>query len=98
MLREDFLQQFAFDEVDAFCPPKKQYLMLKVILAFYDGRHGGPGAGRLAAPGARACRTATEIATMKTTPHEQAIADDPEAHGRDLDRDRWNRGALAAWL
>ncbi len=32
-LREDFLQQSAFDEVDTYCSPKKQYLMLKSILA-----------------------------------------------------------------
>jgi V/A-type H+-transporting ATPase subunit A len=31
MLREDFLQQSAYDEVDAFCPLEKQYWMLKVI-------------------------------------------------------------------
>ncbi|MHC4954120.1 MAG: V-type ATP synthase subunit A [Planctomycetota bacterium] len=31
MIREDFLQQSAFDEVDAFCPPVKQYWMLRVL-------------------------------------------------------------------
>jgi len=36
MLREDFLQQFAFSDTDAFCSLRKQYLMLKVILAYYD--------------------------------------------------------------
>lgn len=36
MLREDYLQQFAFDEVDAYCPPDKQYWMLKAIIAFYN--------------------------------------------------------------
>jgi len=36
IFREDFLQQNAYHEVDAFCPPRKQYLMLKIILAFYD--------------------------------------------------------------
>ena len=36
MLREDFLQQDAFHDVDTFCPPDKQYRMLKVILQFYD--------------------------------------------------------------
>ncbi|ACV24289.1 ATP synthase subunit A [Methanocaldococcus fervens] len=35
MLREDFLQQDAFDEVDTYCPPMKQYLMLKIIMNFY---------------------------------------------------------------
>ncbi|MFH1288738.1 MAG: V-type ATP synthase subunit A [bacterium] len=36
IIREDFLQQFAFHEVDAYCSPKKQYLMLKVIINFYN--------------------------------------------------------------
>ena len=36
MLREDYLQQFAFSEVDAFCSPLKQYHMLKVIVSYYD--------------------------------------------------------------
>jgi V/A-type H+/Na+-transporting ATPase subunit A len=36
MLREDFLQQFAFSDTDAFCSLRKQYLMLKVILTYYD--------------------------------------------------------------
>jgi V/A-type H+-transporting ATPase subunit A len=36
MIREDFLQQFAFHEIDSFCPLEKQYWMLKSILTFYD--------------------------------------------------------------
>ncbi len=32
MIREDFLQQSAFDEVDSYCSPKKQYGMLKSIM------------------------------------------------------------------
>ncbi|NUN11504.1 V-type ATP synthase subunit A [Candidatus Micrarchaeota archaeon] len=36
MLREDFLQQNAYDEVDAYCSLKKQQLMLSTILHFYD--------------------------------------------------------------
>jgi len=36
ILREDFLQQSAFSEVDAYCPPVKSYGMLKAILSFYD--------------------------------------------------------------
>jgi V/A-type H+-transporting ATPase subunit A len=35
MLREDYLQQFAFHEIDGFCPPEKQYWMLRVILKFH---------------------------------------------------------------
>ena len=36
MIREDFLQQSAYHEIDSFCPLDKQYWMLKVILTFYD--------------------------------------------------------------
>lgn len=36
MIREDFLQQNAFHEVDTFCPSKKQYEMLRLILKFKD--------------------------------------------------------------
>ena len=36
MIREDFLQQSAYHEIDSFCPLEKQYWMLKVILNFYD--------------------------------------------------------------
>jgi V/A-type H+/Na+-transporting ATPase subunit A len=36
MIREDFLQQSAYDKIDSFCPLDKQYWMLKVILLFYD--------------------------------------------------------------
>ncbi|KPU64045.1 ATP synthase subunit A [Thermococcus sp. EP1] len=35
MIREDYLQQDAFHEVDTYCPPKKQITMMKVILNFY---------------------------------------------------------------
>jgi V/A-type H+-transporting ATPase subunit A len=36
MIREDFLQQSAYHEIDSFCPLDKQYWMLKVILNFYE--------------------------------------------------------------
>lgn len=35
-IREDFLQQFAFDERDAFTSLKKQYLILKTIYLFHQ--------------------------------------------------------------
>lgn len=35
ILREDFLQQSAMDEIDRFCPPEKTFWMLKCILAFH---------------------------------------------------------------
>ncbi len=36
MIREDFLQQNAFHEVDTYCPPKKTAYMMKAILLFYE--------------------------------------------------------------
>ena len=36
MIREDFLQQSAFHEVDTYCPGKKQYEMLRLTLKFSD--------------------------------------------------------------
>ncbi len=36
MIREDFLQQNAFHEIDTYCPPKKAVLMMKAIMMFYD--------------------------------------------------------------
>jgi len=37
MIREDFLQQNAYHEVDSFCSLEKQYLMAKIVLQWYDG-------------------------------------------------------------
>ncbi len=36
MIREDFLQQSAYHEVDTYCVPAKAGLMLKTILKFYE--------------------------------------------------------------
>jgi len=36
MIRENFLQQSAFHDVDTFCPGKKQYEMLRLMLKFSD--------------------------------------------------------------
>ena len=35
IIREDFLQQNAYHEVDTYCPYKKQYEMLRIMLKFY---------------------------------------------------------------
>ena len=35
-IREDYLHQNAYHEVDTYASPKKQYLMLKAIHAFYE--------------------------------------------------------------
>jgi V/A-type H+-transporting ATPase subunit A len=36
MIREDFLQQSAYHEVDSFCTLEKQYWMLRAILRFHE--------------------------------------------------------------
>ncbi len=35
VIREDFLQQNAYHEVDTYCPYKKQYEMLRIMIKFY---------------------------------------------------------------
>jgi len=35
-IREDFLHQLAFHEVDTYTSLKKQHLMMSLVLAFYD--------------------------------------------------------------
>jgi V/A-type H+-transporting ATPase subunit A len=76
MLREDFLQQFAFDEIDAYCPPKKQYLMLKAVLAFYDAASAALNRG-VSLRQVLELPLKDEIASMKTRPHEEAIEELP---------------------
>jgi V/A-type H+/Na+-transporting ATPase subunit A len=36
MIREDFLQQGAYSDTDSFCPVEKQYLMLRVIMTYFE--------------------------------------------------------------
>jgi len=77
MIREDFLQQFAFDEVDAYCPPKKAYWILKTILAFNDGATQAMSRG-VSLRQVLQLPARDEIATLKTTPHEKALERMPE--------------------
>ena len=36
MIREDFLQQHSFEEIDCYTSLKKQFLLLKIIMHYYD--------------------------------------------------------------
>src|SRR5208282_6367390 len=45
MLREDYLQQSAYDEVDTYTSIQKQYRMLRAILAFGDREQEAIGKG-----------------------------------------------------
>ncbi|WP_456375305.1 ATP synthase subunit A [Methanocaldococcus sp.] len=72
MLREDFLQQDAFDEVDTYCPPMKQYLMLKIIMTFY---HEALKAVERGVDPSKILKVSVkqDIARMKYIPHEEFI-------------------------
>jgi len=72
MLREDFLQQFAFDDVDAYCPPKKAYWLLKTVLGFYDQATQAMSRG-VSLRQIMQLPLRDEIASLKTTPHEEAL-------------------------
>jgi V/A-type H+-transporting ATPase subunit A len=45
LLREDFLQQSAFDEIDAYCPLAKQYAMLRVVRSAHEAMEAVVGRG-----------------------------------------------------
>jgi V/A-type H+-transporting ATPase subunit A len=72
MLREDFLQQFAFDAVDAYCPPDKAYWILKVILAFSDAAIAALNRG-VSLRQILELPIRDTISGLKTTPHEEAV-------------------------
>lgn len=72
MLREDFLQQFAFDEVDAYCPPIKAYWLLRTILCFQDAASAALNQG-VALHSILELPLRDEIAGLKTTPHDEAV-------------------------
>jgi V/A-type H+-transporting ATPase subunit A len=72
MLREDFLQQFAFDEVDAYCPPEKAYWLLKTIQALSDAATAALNRG-VSLREILDLPIRDEIAVLKTTPHKEAL-------------------------
>jgi V/A-type H+-transporting ATPase subunit A len=69
MIREDYLQQHAYHEIDSYCSKEKQYLMLKIIMRFYQevnkAIESGVGANRIAA-----VKVKDEIARMKYTTNQ----------------------------
>ncbi|GAB4280140.1 MAG: ATP synthase subunit A [Coriobacteriia bacterium] len=72
MIREDFLQQFAFDEIDAYCPPKKAYWILRAILTFHESTVKALQRG-VTLNQVLDLPLRDEIAALKTKPHEEAI-------------------------
>ncbi len=72
MIREDFLQQFAFDAIDAYCPPQKAYWILKTVLAFNDAATQAMSRG-VSLRQVMQLPVRDEVSTLKTTPHDEAL-------------------------
>lgn len=70
MLREDFLQQNAFDDVDTYCSPKKQAGMLATILGFHKEATAAINRGANVKDIA-ALQVKDDIAKMKYIPEEE---------------------------
>ena len=71
MIREDFLQQFAFDEVDAYCPVKKQHTILRLIMVYADNAAKAMERGVMLSS-ILALPLRAKIASMKTLPTEES--------------------------
>jgi len=85
MLREDFLQQSAYHEVDTYSSLKKQYLMLRTIMKFHqramDALYMGVSFDKI-----RSMHVRTEIARMKEIP-EDVIEERVEEINEHIDRE-----------
>ena len=86
-IREDYLQQNAFHEVDTYAPIAKQYLMMKLVLSFYDAAQEALGRGvpvdKLVALPVR-----EQIGRFKYVPSEQTektFADIQDAMTREIE-------------
>jgi V/A-type H+-transporting ATPase subunit A len=77
LLREDFLQQSAFHDVDAYCALDKQYTMLRVIRAAHEAMEAAVGRG-VAIDSLGDVGAMREIARMRSWPEGEATmrADD----------------------
>jgi len=70
MIREDFLQQNAYHEVDTYCSPSKQFEMLRTIIMFHRNataalEKGAPAADIISLP------VKEDIGRMKYIPEEE---------------------------
>jgi V/A-type H+-transporting ATPase subunit A len=70
MLREDFLQQSSFSDVDAYCSLEKAYGMLRAIITFYDEASAALRRGMLMDEILN-LKQVEEIARMKEVPNDQ---------------------------
>jgi len=69
IIREDFLQQSAFHDVDTFCPSKKQYEMLRLMILFSEKMDEAVSKG-VHIDDLIEAKTRENIARMKTIPNK----------------------------
>jgi V/A-type H+-transporting ATPase subunit A len=90
MIREDFLQQSAYSDTDSFCPVEKQYLMLKVIMEYYENVNVAMGRGvslrQIQTLPVRA--TIGRMKEIQETPALQKMMDDTSKQIRELEVER----------
>lgn len=70
MIREDFLQQNAYHDIDSFCSLEKQYLMARIILQWYNFATELIEQG-IAVENLEGMKIKTAIARMKYVPNEE---------------------------
>ncbi len=70
IIREDFLQQSAFHEVDTYCPSEKQYMMLKLMLKYSDETRKAISKG-VHIDDIISMKARENIARLKTIPNEE---------------------------
>ncbi|MEA3359700.1 MAG: ATP synthase subunit A [Thermodesulfobacteriota bacterium] len=70
MIREDYLQQHAYHEVDSYCPKEKQFQMLKIIMKFYSEVKKSIDSG-IVASRITTLKVKDEIARMKYEPNQE---------------------------
>ncbi|MCD6205848.1 MAG: V-type ATP synthase subunit A [Candidatus Marinimicrobia bacterium] len=73
MIKEGFLQQSAFSEVDSYCSPEKQLAMIDIILCFYEK------AGKLSATGVPASEIMQLPVVDKIFRMKEEIGNDEQA-------------------
>jgi V/A-type H+-transporting ATPase subunit A len=69
MIREDFLMQSAYHEIDTYCQPARAHLMLKTIIKFYELALEMLGSGTSVAE-IRSSPIVPRISRMKDIPHD----------------------------
>jgi V/A-type H+/Na+-transporting ATPase subunit A len=71
LLREDFQQQSAFDDLDAYCPPEKQYWMLRAIRRAHEAMDAAVARGADVGE-ATTIEALAEISRLKHRPPDEA--------------------------